>query len=348
MTGAIDVQGPVDFAPEALRDHLAALLSDPAGALDLQRIGGGPSNPTSFATFAGRRMVLRKKPAGPILKGAHAVEREYRVLSALAGTAVPVPRPILLCEDAGIIGTPFYLMERVEGRVFADCALPGLQPEERRVIYLAMADALAALQAVDPVAVGLGDFGPPGDYFARQVARWSKQLAASTGEPIPELERVGTWLHANMPPDDGIRAIAHGDFRLGNLMFHPREPRVVAVLDWELSTVGHPLADLAFCAMPWHTAPDEYGGILGLGAAAAGIPDEAEFIARYRAGLPGIAAPTRFHLAFALFRFVVIFVGIADRARAGIAADPDAAALAPLARRFAIRALAVIDGDPLG
>jgi aminoglycoside phosphotransferase (APT) family kinase protein len=326
----------------ALTGWLVGKIPGQSG-LELQQISGGQSNPTWFVTWGDKHMVLRKKPAGPILSGAHAIEREYRVLKALAGTDVPVPPVLWLEEDASILGTPFYVMERLEGRVFSDCALPGLPPEARREMYLDMARTLARLHAVRPEAVGLGDYGRPGNYFERQVARWSKQYHDSTGPRIPALEQLVEWLPANMPPDDGAVSIAHGDFRPGNMMFHPTEPRVIAVLDWELSTLGHPLADLGFCVMPWHTAPDEYGGIQGTDWRAAGIPGREEFVAEYMAHALPTAPLLPFHMAFALFRFAVIFVGIADRARAGNAASADAATLEPLAGRFAARALEVID-----
>lgn len=326
-----------DFDPSALATYLSRRFGP--GELALERIGGGQSNPTYFVDFAGRRMVLRKQPAGPILQGAHAVDREFRVLSALADTDVPVPRPILFEADAAVLGTPFYLMERVEGRVFHDASLPGLEPAERRAIYLAMAETLAALHAVDPHTIGLGDYGRPGNYFERQLARWSRQWQESPQDGIPELDRLSDWLAQHLPPDDGRVSIAHGDFRIGNLLYHATEPRVVAILDWELSTLGHPLADLGFCCMPWHTAPDEYGGILGLDRAALGIPDEAEFVERYFAHAVPTAQLRPFHVAFALFRFAVIFVGIADRAAAGSAAGTNASELAPLAARFAARGL---------
>ena len=274
------------FDPEALR----ALLDDRLGRaplVELRRIAGGQSNPTFFVTHGGRRMVLRKQPGGEILRGAHAIDREYRVMSALRGQGVPVPETILHHDDPEAIGTPFYLMERLDGRVFADCALPGVAPDERGAIYRAMAAAMARLHAVDPEAAGLGDYGRPGNYFERQVRRWTRQLRASESPPIPELERLADWLAANLPTDDGMVAVAHGDFRLGNLMFHPTEPRVIAILDWELSTLGHPLADLGFCAMTWHTSPDEYGGIGGLDLDALGIPGQA----RLRGVLPRPCAP---------------------------------------------------------
>jgi aminoglycoside phosphotransferase (APT) family kinase protein len=285
------------------------------------------------------RLVLRKKPEGPILPGAHAVEREFRVLRALADTPVPVPRALWLEEDPGVLGTPFYVMERLEGRVFADAALPCVAPETRREMYLDMARTLARLHAVRPEAVGLEEFGRPGNYFERQIARWTGQYRASPGPRIAALDRLAEWLPAHMPPDDGQVAIAHGDFRIGNLMFHATEPRVIGVLDWELSTLGHPLADLGFCVMPWHSAPDEYGGLLGTGWRDAGIPERDAFVAEYMAHARPTAPLAPFHVAFAMFRFAVIFVGIADRARAGSAASAEAATLGPLADRFARRAL---------
>ncbi len=331
MTTALDLQ--------ALGRWLGRHFPAPDAGLRLTPISGGQSNPTYFLDWGTQRMVLRKKPDGPILPGAHAVEREFRVLSALDATPVPVPRALRLEEDATILGTPFYVMERLNGRVFSDAALPDLAPDERRAIYSAMAETLAELHRVVPEQVGLSDFGRPGNYFARQIARWSRQYRDSPAPRIAALDRLLGWLPANMPPDDGDSAIAHGDFRLGNLIFHPTEPRVIAVLDWELATLGHPLADLGFCVMPWHSAPDEYGGILGLDHAALGIPSRAEFIDRYYVTARPTATLRPFHVAFALFRFAVIFVGIADRARAGSAASQEAESLAPLATAFALRAL---------
>lgn len=330
---AIDTTGLAAFLGQALPGM--------EGPLRLAPIGGGQSNPTYLLEAGGRRMVLRKKPAGPILPSAHAIEREYRVLGALQGTGVPVPRPLQLCEDPGVLGTPFYLMEHLEGRVFADGTLPGLAPEERREVWLDMGRVLGRLHAVDPVAVGLGDFGRPGDYFQRQLARWSRQWAAAEGVAIPDLDRLAGWLTENLPADDGRLAIAHGDYRLGNLIFHARQPRVVGVLDWELSTLGHPLADLGFACMAWHTAPEEYGGIAGLGVA--GIPTQEEFVAAWAAEAPDAGPLRPFHIAFALFRFAVIFVGIGQRAAAGSAASAEGAALAPLAARFAARGLEVAE-----
>jgi aminoglycoside phosphotransferase (APT) family kinase protein len=332
-----------DFDEKPLR----AFLESHFGAstdFRLERIAGGQSNPTYFVTHAGQRMVLRKQPNGPLLKGAHAIDREYRVLAALHPAGVPVPRPVLYHAGAAVVGTPFYLMERVEGRVFSDGALPDVPAAERHGLWMGLAEALGQLHRVRPDAVGLADFGRPGSYFERQFARWSKQWRESASEPIAELDGLATWLAANLPADDGAVSLAHGDYRMGNVIFHPSEPRVVAILDWELSTLGPPLADVGFCCMAWHTAPQEYGGLLGLDLAALGLPTEAEFLARYRSANPDAAELTPFHRAFALFRFAVIFVGIADRARQGNAAGADAGRIAPLARRFAIRALEVIAG----
>jgi hypothetical protein len=219
-----------------------------------------------------------------------------------------------------------------------DSSLPDLAPEDRRAIWMGLADALSALHNVDPAAVGLADFGRPGNYFDRQITRWTKQWKGSSSAPIPDLDAVADWLPAHLPPDDGAASLAHGDFRLGNMLYHPTEPRVVAILDWELSTLGHPLADLGFCVMPWHTTPDEYGGLLGLDLATLGLPTEADVVARYMRQRPVGSPLLPFHKVFALFRFAVIFVGISDRVRNGTAAAEDADSYAPLAARFARRA----------
>lgn len=311
-----------------------------AAPLAIERIAGGQSNPTYFLTAGGRKLVLRKKPAGPVLPSAHAIDREYRVMSALGGTDVAVPRMLRYCDDVNVIGTPFYLMERLDGRVFHDSALPGLSVPERDAIYRAMSQTLAKLHAVDWAAIGLSDYGRPGNYFARQVARWTKQWTLSKTHDLADIDFIIDWLSQNIPQDD-TTTIVHGDFRLGNLMFHPTEPRVVGILDWELSTLGHPLADLAHSAMIWRSSPQEYGGILGLDLPALGIPDLRTYCEAYRAaGGHGELKP--FHLAFALFRFAVIFEGIAARARDGSAAAANAAEVGPLAERFAARAVEAI------
>jgi len=333
-----------DFDPLRLRDFLAEHSGLIGAPFSLQRVSGGQSNPTYFVDFGDKRMVLRKKPQGPILRGAHAIDREFRVLSALSRTDIPVPKPVLYHEDAGVIGTPFYLMERLDGRVFHDCTLPRVDRNERRQIYYAMAATLARLHALDPDAVGLGDFGSRGNYFERQLARWSKQWCESPSPRIAALDELVEWLPRHLPEDDGRVAIAHGDFRLGNLIFHRERSEVIGILDWELSTLGHPLADLGFCCLPWNSLPHEYGGIRGLDHETLGLPSQEEFVARYFASAVPTAPLERFHIVFALFRFAVIFVGIADRARSGSAAAANAADVAPLARSFAERAVEIIKG----
>lgn len=319
-----------------LRERIGGL----EGRAELERISGGQSNPTFFLTYANRRMVLRKKPAGEVLPSAHAVDREARVLRALAGTAVPVPRVLVFHPEPDVVGTPFYVMERVEGRVFGGCELEGATPGERRAMYISYAETMARLHDVDWRAVGLEDFGRPGGYFTRQISRWGKQWKAARFRDIPDLETLEAWLLEHMPPDDEDATLCHGDFRIGNMMFHPTEPRIVAVLDWELSTIGHPMADLGFSVISWRSSPAEYGGLLGLDLVGLGIPGEAEFLERYYATRRNRVAPlTPFHVAFAMFRFAVIFEGIAARARAGTAAGADAAQVGDLSIAFARRGM---------
>jgi len=331
----------IEFAPERLDQHLRQALPELEGPMRLARIGGGQSNPTFFVDFDNRALVLRKQPPGALLPSAHAVDREYRVLRALAGSAVPVPRTVLYCDDRAVIGTPFYVMDKLEGRVLSNYALPGIAPAERRAYYFAMAETMARLHAVDWAAAGLADYGRPGNFFQRQIARWTRQWEASRTRDDAHIERLIEWLPANIPPGDQT-TIAHGDFRFGNLMFHPTEPRVIAVLDWELSTLGHPLADVAYNCMAWHTGADEFEGMRGIDLAAEGIPTQAEYVAHYRqAG--GCAEPmTNFHMAFSLFRFAVILEGIAARAKSGSAAAQDAQQVGAQAAGFARRAAALI------
>jgi len=326
------IEFDVDRLDAFLREHVAGL----EGPLQVHRISGGQSNPTFFLTYANRRMVLRKKPAGAVLPSAHAVDREARVLTALAETAIPVPRVLVFHPDADVVGTPFYVMERVEGRVFGHCDLEGAAPADRHAMYMSYAETMARLHDVDWRGVGLADFGRPGGYFTRQISRWGKQWKAAWFRDIPDLVALEAWLLDHLPPDDGEAAICHGDFRIGNMMFHPTKPEIVAVLDWELSTIGHPMADLGFSVISWRSAPEEYGGLLGHDLAALGIPSEAEFLDRYYATRQTAVAPlTPFHVAFAMFRFAVIFEGIAARARAGTAAGADAAQVGDLSIAFA-------------
>jgi aminoglycoside phosphotransferase (APT) family kinase protein len=343
----IDPNSVGDFDPNALERFLRpALAEEGAHGFRLEPIAGGQSNPTFFVTLGERRMVLRKKPAGETLPSAHAVDREFRVISALAGTDVPAPRALVFSDDPSIVGTPFYLMERLHGRVFHQTSLPGVTPADRRAMYLEMASTLAKLHDIDPVAVGLGDFGRPSGYFGRQIRRWSKQYELGRWRDLVDIETLIDWLPKHIPADDDAR-ICHGDFRIGNLMFHPTEPRVIAVLDWELSTLGQPLADLAFSALPWVTYPQEYGGMRGLDLVALGIPRREDYIETYFRSrkTPESEALAPFHTAFALFRMAVIFEGIAARARAGSAAAANAAEVGELSAVFARRGVECLSGD---
>ncbi len=332
-----------EFDPGKLDAFLQARIPGLGGLGGIERVSGGQSNPTFFVTYANRRLVLRKKPAGAVLPSAHAVDREARVLQALAGTGVPVPRVLAFHPDPDVLGTPFYVMERVQGRVFATAALDGVAAPERRAMYFSFAETLARLHDIDWRAQGLEGFGRPGGYFERQLARWGKQWQAGRFRDIPDLARLEAWLGANLPGDDGHATICHGDFRLGNVMFHPAVPDIVAVLDWELSTIGHPLADVGYSLIGWRSAPGEYGGVRGLDLMALGIPTEAEFLDRYYATRRTPAeALAPFHVGFALYRFAVIFEGIAARVRAGTAAGADAADVGDLSFAFARHGLEAV------
>jgi len=290
--------------------------------------------------------VLRRKPPGMLLKSAHAVDREFRVLQALHGGAVPVARPDHLCTDDAVIGSWFYVMEHVEGRLFWDPALPGLEPAERGAIYAEMGRVLAALHAVDPVAAGLADFGKPGSYFERQIARWTRQYRDSQTETIGAMERLIEWLPSATPPDDGRVSLIHGDYRLDNLMFDATEPRVLAVFDWELSTLGHPFADLAYQCMQLRLSSDlpVLAGLGGLDRAALGIPSEAAYVAAYCERM-GIAAIPHweYFLAFSFFRFAAILQGIKKRAEAGNASSTKAFEYGALARPLAEMGWGVVE-----
>ena len=263
-------------------------------------------------------------------------------MSALAATDVPVPKMVLFHAERDVVGTPFYMMERLPGRVFPNYALPGMQPAERRAIYLAMAETMARLHKVDWAAIGLSDYGRAGSYFSRQLARWTRQWQMSRTRDNADIDRLMAWLPAHMP-DESETTISHGDFRLGNLMFHPTEPRVVGVLDWELSTLGHPLADVAFNCIAYHTFPAEYGGIRGEDLEALGIPSEDEYLRHYYRHSGRSDGVTSFHFAFALFRLAVIFEGIAARALSGNATSSNAAEVGELGPVFARRAVELIE-----
>lgn len=333
----------MEFEVNRLEQFLKKQLPELRGPMQLTRIGGGQSNPTFFVTFENRELVLRKQPASTLLPSAHAVDREFRVMQALSQTTVPVPKVVLFHAERDVVGTPFYIMEKLPGRVFSECALPDMTPQERRAIYMGMAEAMAALHRVDWAAIGLSDYGRQGSYFSRQLARWSRQWQMSKTREDASIEWLIRWLGENMP-DENETTISHGDFRLGNLMFHPTEPRVVGILDWELSTLGHPLADVAFNCMTWRTLPEEYGGIRGLDITALGIPSESEYLSHYYKCSGRTEGVTAFHFAFALFRMAVIFEGIAARAASGNAASSDAAQVGGLSAAFAARALEFAEG----
>ncbi|KFN47650.1 hypothetical protein N790_07750 [Arenimonas malthae CC-JY-1] len=288
--------------------------------------------------------MLRRKPPGTLLPSAHAVDREFRVLKALHGGAVPVAEPLHLCTDASVIGSVFYLMQFVEGRVFWDPSLPGLDAPARGATYEAIIATLAALHGVDVAAVGLGDYGKPGNYFARQIHRWSEQYRASETGPLPDMDALMAALAERCPADDGAVALVHGDFRIDNLMFHPSEPRVLAVVDWELSTLGHPLADLGYFCMALRLPRNPaLPGLAGLDRAALGIPDEAALLARYSelSGRP-IPADWPFVLAFSFFRLAAIAQGVAKRALQGNASSEQASQAGRMTAMLAAQGLSLV------
>ncbi len=355
FTGTKPVAASHAFDIAALQAHLQRHLEGFCGPLTVEQFKGGQSNPTYKLVTPQRAYVMRSKPgpAARLLPSAHAVEREFRVMRALAGRGVPVARMDLLCEDEAVIGRAFYVMEFVDGRVLWDQALPGASTGERGAIYDEMNRVIAALHQVDVTAAGLADYGKPGNYFERQIGRWSKQYQASITEPIAEMQQLIDWLPANIPAgamDPTQISVVHGDFRLDNLVWHPTEPRVLAVLDWELSTLGHPLADFSYHCMAWHIPPGVFRGIGGLDPATLGIPTESDYVQRYcqrcgRGDAPTLMADWDFYLAYNLFRLASITQGIAKRVVDGTASSAQARAageatpvLAQLAWRFARRA----------
>ena len=295
---------------------------------DIEQFKGGQSNPTYRLTAAdGRRFALRRKPPGKLLPSAHAVDREFRVISALHKTGFPVAKPLVLCEDESVIGTSFYVMDCVEGRVLWDQSLPGLSKPERAAIWDELNSVISRLHLIDYRAAGLEDFGKPGDYVARQVSRWSKQYQASETQKIEAMDNLIAWLPKNIPPPSAT-SIVHGDFRLDNTIFHPTEPRVLAVLDWELSTIGDSLADFSYHCMSWHIPPGQFRGIAGLDLEQLGIPSEAVYVRRYceRTGRGPIDPSTwDYYMAYNLFRMAAILQGIAKRVLEGTAASTHAA-----------------------
>lgn len=333
------------FDTDALTGWMKQHVDGFKGPVQVEMFKGGQSNPTYKLITPGKSYVMRAKP-GPVAKllpSAHAIEREYRVMKGLAGTDVPVPHMYALCEDESIIGRAFYIMEFMEGRVLWDQSLPGMTPAQRAEIYDEMNRVIAALHKVKFAEKGLADYGKSGNYFERQIGRWSKQYVASITQPIPEMDKLMAWLPANMPAsakDESRISIVHGDYRLDNLMFHPTEPRVIAVLDWELSTLGHPLADFSYHCMSWHIPAELGRGIAGLDLAALGIPAEQDYIQRYceRTGTQDVDALKRdwnFYLAYNMFRIAAILQGIAKRVEAGTASSAQAKASGDTARPMA-------------
>jgi aminoglycoside phosphotransferase (APT) family kinase protein len=305
-----------------MQQHIAGF----AGPIDVQQFAGGQSNPTFLVQSPSQRYVLRRKPPGKLLPSAHAVDREFRVLAALKDSPVPVARVHALCEDPDVIGSAFYVMDFVDGRIFWDALLPETAPAERRPIYMEMVRVLAALHSVDYKAVGLSDYGKPGQYVERQVSRWTQQYRASATEKIEAMERLIEWLPKHIPADEQT-SIVHGDFRLDNTIFHPTEPKISAVLDWELSTLGHPLVDLAYYCLRFHLPIAEFRGLGGIDPKSYQIPSEAESVAEY-CRLRGIAPVSpqdwTYYLAFCMFRLTGILQGVLARALQGNASSATA------------------------
>ena len=337
-TGTTGVREGFGFDQGALDAWLRENVADYRGPLTVEQFKGGQSNPTYKLTTPAAAYVLRRKPPGALLPGAHAVDREFRVISALGVQGFPVARTFGLCTDPAVIGTEFYVMEFVAGRIFWEPSLPEVPASERAVCFDAMNDTIARLHGIDPAAAGLADYGKPGDYFARQIGRWSRQyLGDEAAGRVPAMDRLVEWLPAHVPADGGDEArVIHGDFRCDNMIFHPTEPRVLAVLDWELSTLGHPLADFAYHLMMYRMPAELGTGLAGLDLAALGIPSEDDYVAAYcrrtgRAGIPHLD----FYVAFNLFRLAAIIHGIKGRLSRGTASSAHAgkmvASLEPLA-----------------
>ena len=346
FTGTQEVAERHRFDTARLERWMAEHVEGFRGPLSVEEFKGGQSNPTYLVRTPGERYVLRRKPPGKLLPSAHAVDREYRVLKALGPTPVPTPQVHALCTDESVTGTMFYVMEYLEGRVFWNKTLPDQTPEERAAIYDSLGDAMARLHAVDPEAVGLGDFGRPGNYFSRQIARWSKNYVASETQKIPEMDWLIDWLPNNVPPDDRT-TIIHGDLQLANTMCHPTEPRIIAILDWELCTLGNPMGDFSYVCMPWLTDDDTKNGFRNFDLAALGIPTLEAFQAAYckRTGFAPIT-DWNFYVAYNLFRSAAILQGILGRVRDGTASSDQALVLADHVRPLAEKAHAAAHGHP--
>ncbi|HRJ70276.1 MAG TPA: phosphotransferase [Beijerinckiaceae bacterium] len=337
FTGTKPVDPRHAFAAGPLADWMRAHVAGFSGDLVVEQFKGGQSNPTFLVRAGGKAYVLRRKPPGKLLPSAHAVDREFKVISALAGTDVPVAKAHALCEDDTVIGSAFYIMDFVEGRVLWDPSLPGMTRDERSAIFDEMNRVIAALHKIDYKAVGLSDFGREGAYLARQIDRWTKQYRAAETETIEAMDNLIAWLPQNIPAADET-AIVHGDYRLDNVIFHKSEPRILAVLDWELSTLGHPLTDFAYHCMAWRMTPGQFRGIVGYDLPGLGIPDERAYVAAYcgRTGRSGISARDwEVYMVFNMFRLVGILQGITARALQGNASSAQALEMGKRARPLA-------------
>jgi len=324
FSGTREVLDAHRFDPEPLQEYMLSHVEGFHGILNVRQFRGGQSNPTYLLESPSGKYVLRRKPPGNLLKSAHAVDREYRVISALYAADFPVPRPYVLCKDDEVVGTMFYIMEFVEGRIFWELDLPDSNPAERAAIYDHANKTIADLHNFDHEQIGLADFGKPGNYFARQISRWTKQYKASETAEIVAMNELMEWLPDNIPDDDSA-AVVHGDYRLDNMVIHPTEPRIIAVLDWELSTIGHPCGDFTYHLMAWQMPEIGIGstGLKGKDLAALGIPMEEEYVAAYcaRTGRDGGISNREFYAAYNFFRIAGILQGIAGRVRDGTAAS---------------------------
>jgi aminoglycoside phosphotransferase (APT) family kinase protein len=332
--GTTPVRKAHRFDTERLAKFMRQYVDDFSGPIEVEQFRGGQSNPTYLVRAGGKRYVMRRKPPGELLPSAHAVDREYRVITALRTTEVPVAKTYALCMDEDVIGTAFYLMDFIEGRIFWDAALPGMTAAGRAAIFNEINRVIAALHQVDYQAIGLGDYGKPGSYFARQIDRWTRQYRASETEQIEAMDNLIAWLPQHIPAGDETR-IVHGDFRIDNLIFHPSEPRVLAVLDWELSTLGNPLADFGYLCMAWRLAPEQFRGLAGLDLESLGIPTEREFMAAYCRRVGRESLPEKeweYYLAFNMFRLAAILQGVLKRALQGNASNQDALEMGRRAR----------------
>lgn len=340
FSGTRDVAERLRFDAARLEDYLRAHVSGFSGPLTVSQFKGGQSNPTYLLETPSRRYVLRRKPPGKLLPSAHAVDREHRIISALYAQNFPVAEPVLYCADESVVGTAFFVMACVDGRVFWEPQMPASNPAERRQVYDAMNATIARLHAFEPAAIGLGDYGRGENYVARQVERWSKQYRASETTKIDDMERLIAWLPAHLPPAQPPR-IVHGDYRLDNIILAPDQPKIAAVLDWELSTLGDPLADFTYHLMQWHMPPHDAGtgSLLGLDLAALGIPSLEAYVDAYvtRTGLdPRLHLPVYF--AYNFFRLAAILQGIVGRVRDGTATSAYAAAKAEMVGPLAAKA----------